>query len=336
MEVQEVQHERARLEDVVPRSAPFLIYLDPCGACNFRCNFCPCNISDFQQVERHKVMEWTLFEKIVEDLRAFKGQVKVINLFGYGEPLLHPKIADMVRLLKEGHCCREVRITTNGSLLSEEKSRSLVEAGVDLIRVSVEALSTDGYRDLCGVDVDFTKIVENIRTFYQISRGTRSKITAKIVSATLETKHDEDQFYKIFSPITDHHFIEDVEVYWAEFDEIQLPENQHITGIQKCYSTDKRKICSFPFTDMCIYSNGFVGACCADWKFATQYGDVRAEHLAHIWNGKKHLEFQRAHLEGKLTGYNSFCLACTRKPADNITDSAYMLKKLGSGIIDSR
>ena len=76
------------------------------------------------------MMTWELFEKILEELKAFQGQVKVINLYGYGEPLLHPRIADMVRLLKENHCCREVRITTNASLLSEEKSHALVEAGV--------------------------------------------------------------------------------------------------------------------------------------------------------------------------------------------------------------
>ena len=47
MEKCEYAHEREKLEEIVPRSAPFVIYLDPCGACNFKCNFCPCNISDF-------------------------------------------------------------------------------------------------------------------------------------------------------------------------------------------------------------------------------------------------------------------------------------------------
>lgn len=214
--------------------------------------------------------------------------------------------------------------------MDAEKSRSLIEAGVDLIRVSVEALSTDGYRDLCGVNVEFSEIVENIKTFYQISRGSGSKITAKIVSATLETEEDEERFYKIFSPITDYRFIEDVEMYWPEFNEMQLPKSEHVNGIQKCYFTDvkREKICSFPFTDMCIRSNGMVGACGADWKFAIQYGDVKTEHLVDIWNGKKHLEFQRAHLERKLDSYNSYCAACIRKPNDDIVDPAYILKNL--------
>ena len=169
MSKQEAKQVRTRLEEVVPRRAPFVIYLDPCGACNFKCNFCPCNISGERAAERHAVMSWELFEKIAADLDAFEGQLSVINLYGFGEPLLNPRIADMVRVVKENHCCREVRITTNASLLTEEKSWALIEAGVDLVRVSVEAISTEGYQELCGVKIDFSEIVRNIETFYRIS-----------------------------------------------------------------------------------------------------------------------------------------------------------------------
>lgn len=330
MEKQEIKHKRMRLEDIVPRTAPFVIFLDPCGACNFKCNFCPCNISDFQAAERHKMMEWPLFEKIVEDLKAFHGEVKVINLYGYGEPLLNPRIADMVKKLKVNDCCREVRITTNASLLDAEKSRALIDAGVDLIRVSVEALSTQGYRELCGIDMDFQQILNNIEQFYDISRGTGSKIAAKIVSATMKTAEDQKHFYDLFSSITDYHFIEEIDFYWSGFDEMKLPES-HYAVKSMCYQVcEEKQICTFPFTDMCIHSNGVVGACCVDWKFATQYGDVKKEHLVDIWNGKKHLEFQCAHLEKKLGSYNRFCANCVRKSYDKINDPVYLLEKLKS------
>lgn len=328
MERSEVKHKRSRLEDVVPRSAPFSIFLDPCGACNFRCNFCPCNISGFQAVERHKMLEWELFEKIAEDLKAFHGEVKVIDLYGFGEPLLNPRIADMVRILKENQLCREVRITTNASLLSEEKSRDLIEAGVDLLRVSVEALSTQDYQKLCGVNVEFSKILRNVEVFFKLSRGTESKIAAKIVSATMKTKEDQKQFYDLFEPITDYHYIEEVDAYWAEFDEFVTPRGNLKVG-SRCYQQgEQRDICTFPFTDMCIHSNGVVGACCVDWKFATQYGDVRYEHLADIWNGKEHQEFQIAHLEQRLEETIPYCAACVRKSSDRIDHPKMLLKKL--------
>lgn len=286
MEKQEVKQARAKLEDVVPRSAPFVIYLDPCGACNFKCSFCPCNISGERAVERHAIMSWELFEKILADLEAFQGQIRVINLYGFGEPLLNSRLTDMVRALKERRCCGEVRITTNGSLLTEETSRQLIDAGVDLVRVSVEAVSSEGYQELCGVKIDFSKIVHNIEMFHRIAvqNGKMSRISAKIVSAALKTEADKQRFSNIFAPITDFHYIEEIEPIWSEFQEMSMPSNGRT---DRCYHAgEQREICSMPFTDMCIHSNGIVGACCSDWKFATQYGNVARECLFEIWNGK--------------------------------------------------
>ena len=323
---QEITHKREKLEDVVPRHAPFVIYLDPCGACNFKCVFCPCNNSDIFVEERHKMMTWERFVKIAEDLQAFEGQVKVIWLHGYGEPLLNPQIANMVRVLKQNHCCREVRITTNGSLLDKRTSEALIEAGVDLVRVSVEALSSEGYRDLCGVDIDFSVILRNVEGFYRLSRGTESKISAKIVSETLKAEEDKQRFYQFFDPITDYHFVEEIEQYWSGFD-VKLSDD-HQEGIRKCYTNLERKgICTYPFTDMCIHSNGVVGACCVDWKFAVQYGDLNQEHLSEIWNGKKHRKIQCAHLMQELDNL-PFCKGCNRKPADPIENPKLILEKI--------
>jgi len=325
MEKREIKQVRARLEDIVPRSAPFVIYLDPCGACNFKCSFCPCNIAGERAAERHMVMSWELFEKILADLKTFDGQVSVINLYGFGEPLLNPRLTDMVKALKENHCCREVRVTTNASLLTEEKSRALIDAGVDLVRVSVEAVSSVGYQKLCGVRIDFAQIVRNIETFYRIAvrGGGTSKISAKIVSASLKTEEDRKQFAEIFEPITDFYYIEEIEPIWSEFREMIIPPDGHT---ERCYQAEERReICSMPFTDMCIHSNGIVGACCSDWKFATQYGDVTKEHLSEIWNGKRHREFQCALLSRKPI---PFCADCMRKPPDRIEEPERLIKKI--------
>lgn len=225
------------------------------------------------------MMDWTLFEKILEDLKAFQGQISVINLHGFGEPLLNPRIADMVRALKESGCCREIRTTTNGSLLDSAVSESLISAGIDIVQISVEALSSEGYWELCGVQMEFAKIVRNVEAFHELAvrRGGACKVSAKIVSAAFRGPGDEAGFAEIFAPITDYYSIEDVEPIWSEFAEMQMPSVQvKAEGDRCCTQTQlEGRICSLPFTDMCIHSNGIVGACCSDWKFATQYGDVK-------------------------------------------------------------
>ncbi len=319
MEKPREKGKRTSLDEVVPRSAPFVVYLDPCGACNFKCGFCPCNRSDMLKTERHQIMDWGLFEKILEDLKQFQGQVSVVNLHGFGEPLLNPRIADMARALKESGCCREVRTTTNGSLLDESMSRALIASGIDLVQVSVEALSTEGYQKLCGVSIEFETILNHVARFYELSRanGGAPKISAKIVSAAFRGVEDAARFSELFAPITDYHFIEDVEPIWSEFSQMETSTFQMKEEKDRCCASDQplRGICSLPFTDLCIHSNGVAGACCSDWKFATQYGDAREESLYDIWNGHRHGEFLCGLLERHPI---PFCAACMRKPVDAI------------------
>ena len=55
-EKREKQNQRVPLEQVVPLSTPYIVYIDPSGACNFKCNYCPCYMSDYRAEERHTVL----------------------------------------------------------------------------------------------------------------------------------------------------------------------------------------------------------------------------------------------------------------------------------------
>lgn len=61
---------------------------------------------------------------------------------------------------------------------------------------------------------------------------------------------------------------------------------------------DEDKICSFALTNMAVHSNGSVGVCPQDWKFATEYGNVRDASLKDLWDSGKLKGFRIAHLSG--------------------------------------
>lgn len=292
----EYANERADLGKVVPLDTPYVLFLDPCGACNFKCRFCPCNNSGFRKDERHVVMGMDLFYKILDDIDMFSQQVKVINLYGFGEPLLHPHYIDMVKEIKRRNLCRELRCTTNGFLLSPEFNRNLVEAGIDMVRISVEALTEQAYKEICSVEVDFEKMVENIKDLYQVSRGTHTKVSVKILNVALGDDVDATRFYDIFEPISDYTYIQDTTQAWSEF-EAYVPEGNYEAG-NIGDMKDEDKICSFALTNMAIHSNGSVGVCPQDWKFATEYGNVKESSLKELWNSEKLKAFRIAHLNG--------------------------------------
>ena len=246
-------------------------------------------------------------------------------LYGFGEPLLNKELVRMARYLKEKSVCREIRIYTNGALLSPEMNQKLVDSGIDLIRISLEGLGSADYKKICEVNIDFDALVANIADLYGKSRG-KCEISVKIANASIETEKDADRFYDIFEPISDYRFIEDIVEGWPEFEEIVLPQGT-IRADEWIWKKKDRKgysICTYSMTNMVVYANGYVGACPADWKFGTKYGDVRESSLKELWESRELRALQLMHLEGRREEI-PVCKNCKCCGYDNVDDVADIL-----------
>lgn len=317
------QNKRTPLETVLPLKAPYVLYIDPCGICNFNCNFCPCYRSSYRAEERHAMMDFALFQKVVDDMAEFEEQVKVVYLYGFGEPLMNPDIVRMARYLKDKHVCREIRIYTNGALLNPEMNQQLADSGIDLIRISLEGLTSEDYKATCEAKIDFDGLVRNIADLFERTRG-KCEVSVKVANVSIKTEADAEKFYDIFEPISDYRFVEDIVEGWPEFEEIVLPEDA-INADQWIWRKRDRKgytICTYSMTNMVVYANGYVGACPADWKFGTQYGDIHENSLKELWNSPRLRELQLKHLERRRSEIDVCrnCKCCGYDDVDDVAD----------------
>lgn len=314
-----IQNQRHPLEDVVPLATPYIIYIDPSGACNFKCNFCPCNTSDYMAKERHKIMDMALFKKIVEDLKSFPQKIRVIYLFAFGEPLLNRNIVEMIRCLRENNVCEEIRMYTNGALLNPQLNQKLSDSGIDLIRISVNALEGGPYRELCGVKLDYDVFYNNIVDLYQKTRG-KAKLAIRLANATIKDKEQLMRFHEMYGSISDYIFTEDIFDGWPEFKEVVIPEDVIHTNNWEWRKED-HKICTYSLTTMTIHSNGKVSPCCSDWKFGVVYGDVNHSTVKEIWNSPELRRMQLAHLK-QIKGQYPICDTCTMRTVDSVDNVA--------------
>lgn len=117
------------------------LYVEPTNRCNLDCRTCMRHGWE----EPLGFMEFGLFEKIMADLRSF-SEPPGIFLGGFGEPLGHPRIADMVRLAKQGGS--EVDLISNGILFDEVMADRLAAAGLDRLWVSIDGASPASYADV--------------------------------------------------------------------------------------------------------------------------------------------------------------------------------------------
>ena len=318
------RNERHPLEEVVPLDTPYIIYIDPSGACNFKCNFCPCNTSDYMAKERHKIMDMALFKKIVEDMKSFPQKIRVVYLFAFGEPLVNKHIIKMIQYLRDSNVCDEIRMYTNGAMLNPVLNSRLADSGIDLIRVSVNALEGESYQELCGVTLDYDEYYNNLRDLYQKTRQ-KAKVAIRLANATIKKQKQLKQFYEMYGPISDYIFTEDIFDGWPAFEEVVIPK-----GVIQTNSWDWRKkshkICTYSLTTMTIHSNGWVSPCCADWKFGAVYGDVSRSSVKEIWNSPELRQMQLVHLK-QIKGQYPICDTCTMRTVDSIDDVADIIIK---------
>ena len=114
------------------------VYIEPTNGCNLRCVTCVRNVWD----EPLGLMESRTFARIIEGLKDFSPPPMVF-FGGFGEPLSHPNIIDMVRQVKA--IGSRVELITNGTLLTPDTSKGLISAGLDMLWISLDGLP----RKLC-------------------------------------------------------------------------------------------------------------------------------------------------------------------------------------------
>ena len=72
------------------------------------------------------------FESIFNGLKKM-DPIPDVYFGGIGEPLFHPKTVQWIRRIKELGV--KVELITNGTILTEKKSRELIDAGLDVLWV---------------------------------------------------------------------------------------------------------------------------------------------------------------------------------------------------------
>ena len=299
--------DRTPLQDVIPLSTPFVLFVDPASSCNFQCTFCPTGDRDLiKETGRYQgVMKFDLYKKVIDELSIFPEKIKVLRLYKDGEPLLNKDLAKMVEYAKQSGQVPYVDTTTNGALIDPDRMAPLLEAGLDKINISVDGMNRAQYLKFTKFDFDFDEFVNNIRWLYE-NKGD-CEIVIKI-PRELITEPQQQEFYDAFGDYCDRIFIENFAPCWPEFD-IESRTGFKITqGIyqQPITPTDT---CPYIFYSMSVNAGGEVSSCFLDWGRKLIVGDVHTQTLPEIWNSDAFNELRIQHLEGRRRG-NSVCSQC--------------------------
>jgi len=275
---------------------PIRLWVELTSFCNYRCIMCP--NKDLKKQDKG-YMDMDLYRKIVDQAAP---HVFDINLAHRGESLLHPEIIEAVSYAKKRGLY--TRLHTNGSLLSEELSRQIVQAELDRLSFSFDGCEKNTYEKI-RKGGDFDNTVANIIRFLEIKKEFRSKkpVTAIEVIGFDEpemqdSQQAKDTFKKRFEDLP--------------LDSFVMKELHNWAGqIDKGRRGKKFTVCPFPWNALVIYWDGSVLPCTQDFFGEFIVGNARESPLMDIWNGEE-MRFIRRKLARKDIKDIKTCSECDR------------------------
>jgi MoaA/NifB/PqqE/SkfB family radical SAM enzyme len=141
--------------------SPHNVFIEVTNHCNLLCETCP---RTFTTYEAPQTLSWEDFLAMVEQFPQMERAV----LHGIGEPLLNKALPQMIAHLKARGVI--VLFNTNATLLNDEWSRKLIEAGLDELRVSIDGADPKTYALIRGAPL-LHKVVGNLKRFVEIQKA---------------------------------------------------------------------------------------------------------------------------------------------------------------------
>lgn len=261
---------------------PKYVQIESMMACNASCPFCP----------QHKITrgpslmhDW-VWKKIVDESRDWGVTYRP---FLVNEPLLDKRLPEIIRYIKVDSTAR-VEINTNGELFTDGKIDELLEAEIDLVRVSIDGFSRGSY-EKSRVGLDFEKVVERTSEFCRRARGTSCRTEVRMI-AMKENEGEHEAYLEFWGERCDEALV--VPLYTWPW------EGQAEPVLKPCLKVRD---------EMFFFVDGRASLCCWDTFERGVVGDVRIERVDEIWNGAV-LRHYRSLLDQGRRDRIFLCSAC--------------------------
>ncbi len=299
-----------RGNDVVQGAYPDRLYIETTNVCNLDCVMCPTGLHVLGRANGH--MKWELFTQVIDEMAP---HVKTTTLHIWGEPLLHPRFADMIRYARERGI--KVSISTNATLLDEKKSMALLDSGLTEIYLCLDGMKAETYEAI-RKKADFEETKANIERFIELRRahpggGPRTYVQIIEMEPTKEQTESFRQYWQ--RPGVDRVNVKAFDSWGNQVKEI----NQLRDSDEELPSLKDRYHCPLLWYHCHVYFDGTVTCCDRDYGAKYPLGNVaEAGGVMKVWNGPKMAELRRKHLARDVRDVPP-CRACTEwswwKPA---------------------
>lgn len=268
--------------------------------CNDSCLFC----ANSKCTRIKRTIEPELAERVIKE--AYDLGTRELGFYQTGEPLLDKNLERYISLAKKlGY--EYVYITTNGALCTKERATSIINAGIDSIKFSINATNPKDYLLIHGKN-EFDRVLENLIYVDELRKKLRKKVSLYISYVATRYTTEGKEFFE--------------NKYQQYVDDILFFDCRNVGGTMKneidaCLSApseagvhSESDACFMVFNRLHITCEGYLTLCCVDYQNYLAVADLNTESLKEAWNNSYACELRRKHLEHNLKG--TMCYNCLK------------------------
>jgi sulfatase maturation enzyme AslB (radical SAM superfamily) len=221
-------------------------------------------------------------ERLIDELA--EDDDALVTFGGFGEPFLHPQFE---RLLEQVKCPERgifgVAIQTNGLMLDERWSRRLIECGIDVVAVMLDAWTSETYTAMRG-DHSLEMVSENIKRFQQLrsEAGAYAPAIVPVMTKARENVHELDAFFdgwigEVGAASIVGHAHRSMQV-----------EDHAVMSMAPATRAPCRRI----HGRCVVLADGRVTACDQDFRGLYAMGSLEDSNLSAIWGGERFVQLR--------------------------------------------
>jgi pyruvate-formate lyase-activating enzyme len=301
---------------------PLMLVLSIIYPCNLGCPNCPytdgnSEIRRFYHERDADLFPVALWTKIADECGPYGAWMRCT---GGGEPMLHPKMVDMIEYAK-GKGAR-VWLNTNGSMFGpteklRHKLERVIAAGIDLIEFSMDAGDAETYAKVRpphggpprNAEQWWSQHVDHVRAALEMRKRLAS--STRVVVSMIRQKEIEGRLEAAIEFWLKNVGVDDVitRKFLTWDDNTAIPQGKALDPhLYAQLPTERKQPCVWPFERLNIDTLGRVALCGQDISFHTSelFPNVWEKSVKEIWRGERFNWYRSMHLEGS----GSECWPC--------------------------
>lgn len=318
---------------------PTSVGIEVTNRCCSTCVLCP--VGQGRRSRPLGDMPWDRFVRLVNELAPY---VSAASLYNWGEPLMHPRIYEMIRYVKRLGI--QAIISSNLHVFRIDDAEELVSTGLDLLGVALHGMSQETY-GAYQPRHKLLDVIHKVRALCKAKQKMRSPTPAIRLDFIVcrDNEHELALLREFAKELGEDYLLEQasLNLRFLPFDRDMIPREvseetlrrERLSVMDRWSPRDPRFLnpvyqkvrdsggdmpggasrlfaCTSPWQHMFVCWDGDVNLCCGSFEKRHSVGNVFRSSVRHVWNGGA-LQAARASLRYR-PGWRRPAVLCDQCP----------------------